>query len=72
MKKGICAFFCLLLTFCGRTQTTKTILTDNRIKASMNKLVPNSIEAFMNDTSRVGVSVGVYYNVSHRPTPSCY
>ncbi len=62
MKKGIFVFFYLLLTFCGWTQTTKTILRDNRIKGSMNKVVQNSIKAFMNDTSRVGVSVGVYYN----------
>jgi len=62
MKKRIFVLFYLLLTFCGWTQTSKTILTDNRIKGSINKVVQNSIKAFMNDTSRVGVSVGVYYN----------
>lgn len=62
MKQVTLILFYFLLTLSGNTQTNRTATTNNRLKESMDTLVQNSLEVFMNDTSRVGVSVGVFYN----------
>src|SRR5437588_6073830 len=54
--------FYVLLTFCCKAQTPGGARTDNHLKENMDVLVKSSMEVFMNDTSRVGVSVGVYIN----------
>jgi len=62
MKQATSILFYVLLTFFDKTQTQRTTRTDNHLKESLDRLVKSSIEVFMKDTSRVGVSIGVYYN----------
>lgn len=62
MKQATFIFFYLILTFSATAQTLRITPTNNRLKESIDTLVENSATVFMNDTSRVGVSVGVYLN----------
>ncbi len=62
MTKYFFIFF-LLLPFLGQTQIVKqNINTDNRMKVGIDSIVQKSVTLFMSDTSKVGLSAGVYKN----------
>jgi CubicO group peptidase (beta-lactamase class C family) len=54
--------FCVLLSFPGNAQSQTVTRIDTHMTESMEMLVKRAIEVFMHDTSRIGVSVGVYNN----------
>ncbi|HEY5371822.1 MAG TPA: serine hydrolase domain-containing protein [Hanamia sp.] len=61
MTKSLFIFICLLQQVTGKTQIIQErIPTDNRMRTGIDTIVQNAVIAFINDTSRVGLSVGVY------------
>lgn len=62
MKKITLLLFYLLQSFYGRGKTTQEIRTDNPFKNAIDTVVQNAALAFMNDTSRVGLSIGIFKN----------
>lgn len=62
MTKYFLIFF-ILLPFLGQTQIVKqNIHTNNRMKIGIDSIVQKSVTLFMSDTSKVGLSAGVYKN----------
>lgn len=63
MKNYILIFLFFLYYNIGKAQTTKNVvLTDNKLKSQMDLAVQNSTIPFMKDTSKVGLSIGIYKN----------
>ena len=58
--------FFLLLTLQGflvQAQTlSKSVQTDNKQTANIDKVVHISVQKFLSDSSRVGLSIGIYLN----------
>lgn len=62
MKKNSLAFLFILITCVGWSQTALPVATDNPLKRRMDSLVQETIGAFMHDSTRVGLSAGIYIN----------
>ena len=56
--------FILLLTTQGFLVQSQTLYnsfkTDNKYTVNMDKVVHNSVQTFLNDSARVGLSIGIY------------
>jgi D-alanyl-D-alanine-carboxypeptidase/D-alanyl-D-alanine-endopeptidase len=59
MKKVLFIFLICVHAIISKTQT---IHTDNQLRTNIDTAVQNAIIPFMNNSSRVGLSIGVYNN----------
>jgi len=63
MKTTLLLFSCLIYTLNCASQTNKTkVPTDNKLKIALDSLVHQSATAFMENNSRVGISIGIIKN----------
>ena len=61
MNKYFFSILMLLHNFAGRAQSTEPhIHTDNKLKTHLDSVVERSTISFMNDPSKVGLSIGIY------------
>ena len=63
MTKYLFSVLFLLLSFIGQTQTIKpTIPSDNKLINQIDTIVQKATKPFIVDTSKVGLSIGIYNN----------
>lgn len=63
MTKYLFSILIFLHPFVGQTQTVKQIIpTDNKLKSQIDTVVQKATMLFISDTSKVGLSIGIYKN----------